>query len=98
MIGSPAAEKAVESCETDRVLHRSVQAETVISSDLLLAFSIDPSARQRLLDGVDDIDMTSRSETEIARFEKMRPAWMPRILPSSEEPLPDDIRKGHCRR
>ena len=76
------------------VSNPSVQAETVISSDLFLAFSNDPSARQRLLDGVDDIDMTLRSETEIARFETTRPAWMPRILPSSGEPLPDDIRKG----
>lgn len=51
-------------------------------SDRVLPFTIDPSVKQRLLDGIGDIYMTLKSEREIALFEKARPTWMPKTLPA----------------
>lgn len=40
-------------------------------------FPIDSHARERLLQGLDDIGLTLQHEAEIAAYERGRPAWMP---------------------
>jgi len=40
-------------------------------------FELDDYTRWRLLEGLDDIDLTLRNQADIAAFEKTRPAWLP---------------------
>jgi 3-isopropylmalate/(R)-2-methylmalate dehydratase small subunit len=47
-------------------------------------FEIDDYTRWRLLEGLDDIGLTLRSEDRIAQFEARREAWRPRTLPVPE--------------
>jgi len=49
--------------------------------DLEVAFDIDDYTRWRLLEGLDDIGLTLRSEDKISQFEARREAWRPRTLP-----------------
>jgi 3-isopropylmalate/(R)-2-methylmalate dehydratase small subunit len=42
-----------------------------------LVFDIDDYTRWRLMEGLDDVDLTLRQEQEIAAYESRRPAWMP---------------------
>lgn len=44
-------------------------------------FEIDAFKKQCLLNGLDAIGLTLQHETEIAKFEAGRPAWMPRVAP-----------------
>jgi 3-isopropylmalate/(R)-2-methylmalate dehydratase small subunit len=50
-------------------------------ADLRVPFDIDDYTRWRLLEGLDDIGLTLRSEDKIAQFEARREAWRPRTLP-----------------
>ncbi len=45
-------------------------------------FEIDDYTRWRLLEGLDDIGLTLRDETQITEFEAQREAWRPRTLPA----------------
>ncbi len=45
------------------------------------SFPLDDFTRYRLLEGLDDIDLTMRHEASITTYEKKRPVWMPRIEP-----------------
>jgi 3-isopropylmalate/(R)-2-methylmalate dehydratase small subunit len=54
--------------------------------DLHVPFEIDDYTRWRLLEGLDDIGLTLRSEDRIAAFEAKRESWRPRTLPVP--PLP----------
>ncbi len=49
--------------------------------DIEVPFEIDDYTRWRLLEGLDDIGLTLRSEDKIAQFEARREAWRPRTLP-----------------
>jgi len=40
-------------------------------------FSLDEAVRQRFLHGLDDIDLTLKSEEAIGAYEKARAAWLP---------------------
>jgi 3-isopropylmalate/(R)-2-methylmalate dehydratase small subunit len=42
-------------------------------------FVLDDYARWRLLDGLDDVDLTLRYADDISTFESARPAWLPRV-------------------
>jgi len=42
-------------------------------------FQIDDYTRWRLLNGLDDIDLTLREELRISEFEAARPGWLPRV-------------------
>ena len=44
-------------------------------------FEIDAFKKHCLLNGLDAIGLTLQHESEIARFEAGRPAWMPRVAP-----------------
>jgi len=41
------------------------------------AFPLEDSVRERFLEGLDDIGITLRSESDITDFEVARPAWLP---------------------
>lgn len=48
------------------------------------SFPMDDFTRYRLLEGLDDIGLTLRNETELTRYEAERPGWMPIV----EAPAP----------
>ncbi|MEU1464247.1 3-isopropylmalate dehydratase small subunit [Streptomyces sp. NPDC005727] len=54
---------------------REVRAEGITAS-----FELDENSRWRLLNGLDDISITLRDETDIADYEGKRPAHKPRTL------------------
>jgi 3-isopropylmalate/(R)-2-methylmalate dehydratase small subunit len=57
---------------------REVRYEAVV-----LPFEIDDYTRWRLMEGLDDIDLTLRHADDVDAFESSRPAWKPRTLPAS---------------
>ena len=64
-------------------IHMTVDLERRIATigDIEVPFEIDDYTRWRLLEGLDDIGLTLRSEDKIAQFEARREAWRPRTLP-----------------
>lgn len=58
---------------------------TVHAGSLTVPFSIDDYTRWRLLEGLDDIGLTMRVESDITEFEKTRPGWKPTTLPAKTE-------------
>jgi 3-isopropylmalate/(R)-2-methylmalate dehydratase small subunit len=54
-----------------------LQAREVRAGSIRASFDIDDYTRWRLLEGLDDIGLTMRHVDDIARFEALRPAWMP---------------------
>lgn len=58
-----------------------LEARTVAAGDLVVPFQIDDYTRWRLMEGLDDISLTLRSEDKISEFEAKRPSWMPTTTP-----------------
>lgn len=58
-----------------------LEARVAALGDLRVPFEIDDYTRWRLLEGLDDIGLTLRTEEAIAQFEARREAWRPRTLP-----------------
>ena len=56
-----------------------VERRTVDAHGVRATFALDDFSRTRLLEGLDDIAVTLRRETDIAAYEARRPAWMPRV-------------------
>ena len=56
--------------------------KTVTAGKAQFAFEIDDYTRWRLLEGLDDIGLTLRDETQITEFESRRESWRPRTLPA----------------
>jgi 3-isopropylmalate/(R)-2-methylmalate dehydratase small subunit len=54
-----------------------LESRTVSWDAMSVGFEIDDYTRWRLLEGLDDIDLTLRHADEITQFELRRPAWMP---------------------
>ena len=54
-----------------------LESRTVSWGTTSVGFEIDDYTRWRLLEGLDDIDLTLRHAAEITQFEQRRPAWMP---------------------
>jgi 3-isopropylmalate/(R)-2-methylmalate dehydratase small subunit len=52
------------------------------SAGVRATFPLDATAKERLLRGLDDIEVTLAHASEIAAYESRRPGWLPR-LPSS---------------
>ncbi len=65
-------------------------AKTATIGNLSVPFQIDDYTRWRLLEGLDDIGLTLRSEAHITEFEASRHAWLPQTLPipSGSTPTP----------
>ncbi|AZH83505.1 3-isopropylmalate dehydratase small subunit [Plantibacter sp. PA-3-X8] len=56
-------------------------ARTITVGDLTVSFQVDDYTRWRLIEGLDDIGLTLRSEEQITAFEARRPNWLPRTIP-----------------
>ncbi|SMQ67297.1 3-isopropylmalate dehydratase, small subunit [Plantibacter sp. VKM Ac-1784] len=56
-------------------------ARTITVGDLTVSFQVDDYTRWRLIEGLDDIGLTLRSEEQITAFEARRPTWLPRTIP-----------------
>jgi 3-isopropylmalate/(R)-2-methylmalate dehydratase small subunit len=54
-----------------------LESRTVSWGETSVGFEIDDYTRWRLLEGLDDIDLTLRHADQIAHFEQRRPAWLP---------------------
>lgn len=52
-------------------------ARTITAGEIVAAFEIDDYTRWRLLEGLDDIDLTLRHDSEVAAFEAVRPSHKP---------------------
>ena len=59
-----------------------VKANPVTVGDLTVAFDIDDYTRWRLMEGLDDIGLTLRNESDITDFETRREPWRPTTLPA----------------
>jgi 3-isopropylmalate/(R)-2-methylmalate dehydratase small subunit len=57
-----------------------LQAREVRAGDIVAPLQIDDYTRWRLLEGLDDIDITLSHETDVAAFEATRPSWKPTTL------------------
>jgi 3-isopropylmalate/(R)-2-methylmalate dehydratase small subunit len=59
-----------------------LEARTVTAGTTQFSFEIDDYTRWRLLEGLDDIGLTLRNESDITEFESRREAWRPKTLPA----------------
>ena len=76
---------AIEADPGVRITVDLVAREAVIA-DIRVPFEIDDYTRWRLLEGLDDIGLTLRSEDKIAAYEARRESWRPRTLPVPQLP------------
>ena len=56
-------------------------AKTVQAKEVVCRFEVDDYTRYRLLEGLDDIDLTLGNVGDIEAFEKSRPGWLPVTTP-----------------
>jgi 3-isopropylmalate/(R)-2-methylmalate dehydratase small subunit len=56
-----------------------LEAREVRAGDVTAAFDLDDFTRWRLMEGLDDIGLTLRHESEISEFESARPSWLPAV-------------------
>ena len=59
-----------------------LQNRTVTCGAVTAGFGLDDYTRWRLMEGLDDIGLTLRTEQEIAAFETSRPSFKPATLPA----------------
>jgi 3-isopropylmalate/(R)-2-methylmalate dehydratase small subunit len=58
------------------VIEVDLERQVVQVGDFAVEFDFDPTARHRLLHGLDPIGITLQNEDAIARFEATRPSWL----------------------
>ena len=58
----------------------SLEDMTVTGGGATYPFEVDDYTRWRLMEGLDDIGLTLRSEDAITEFEAQRPAWKPKTV------------------
>lgn len=75
-------EKLWATIETDptRTVTVDLDAREVRAGDLVAPFQIDDYTRWRLLEGLDDIEITLSHVDDITAYEATRPAWKPATL------------------
>ncbi|MGG2458932.1 3-isopropylmalate dehydratase small subunit [Streptomyces sp. RGM 3693] len=77
-------QKLVESDPTAEItvdlVDREVRAEGLDGTEVAAGFELDENARWRLLEGLDDISLTLREESDIAAYEANRPSFKPRTI------------------
>jgi 3-isopropylmalate/(R)-2-methylmalate dehydratase small subunit len=59
-----------------------LETRTVTAGTTQFTFEIDDYTRWRLLEGLDDIGLTLRNESDITEFESRRESWRPKTLPA----------------
>jgi 3-isopropylmalate/(R)-2-methylmalate dehydratase small subunit len=78
-----AVQKLWEAIEEDPQLEIVIDVEhkrvAVPTIGLDVAFDLDDFTQYRLLNGLDDIGLTMRHDSEIAGYEQNRPAWLPAV-------------------
>ena len=57
-----------------------LEARQVRAHGVLAPFELDDFTRWRLMEGLDDIDLTLRHAEEVEDFERRRPTWKPSAL------------------
>lgn len=67
-----------------------VAARTVSVGDLTESFQLADYAQWRLLEGLDDVGLTLRHESEIAAYEASRPSWLPVVAAAGVSAGPAD--------
>lgn len=74
-----------DALEADPSMEVTVDLEKreVRAAEQVWQFELDEHTRWRLLEGLDDIDLTLRDESEITAFETERPQWLPMTLPAA---------------
>ena len=85
-VAAEVAEALMAAVEADPavVVTIDVEARTLTAAaGVSTTFPLDDFTRMRVLDGLDDIGLSLRSEAEIVAYEAARPAWMPRLEPAS---------------
>ena len=60
-----------------------LEDRTISAATAVVPLTIDDYTAWRLLEGLDDIGLTLRKQSEIAAFESARPDWKPRIPTAS---------------
>jgi 3-isopropylmalate/(R)-2-methylmalate dehydratase small subunit len=65
--------------DPDTELVVDLETRTVTGPQVRAGFAIDDFTRMRLLDGLDDIDLTLRHEDAIASYEAARQVWLPTV-------------------
>ncbi|MGO1973314.1 MAG: 3-isopropylmalate dehydratase small subunit [Propionibacteriaceae bacterium] len=83
-VEQPIVEQLWEIIESDPSIELVVDlvARTIIAGDLEVDFTVDEYTRWRLMEGLDDIGLTLRSEESITAFEQARKAFLPTTLPA----------------
>jgi 3-isopropylmalate/(R)-2-methylmalate dehydratase small subunit len=78
-VEQPVVEQLWAAVEQDPDLAVTVDltARSVSWGDVTAPFDVDDYTRWRLLEGLDDVDLTLRHEAQIRAFEEHRPAWLP---------------------
>ncbi|MBH0115987.1 3-isopropylmalate dehydratase small subunit [Salinibacterium sp. NG253] len=88
LLAAQLAEEDIETLwalvEADPEVEITVDLETrsVSAGSAQFSFEIDDYTRWRLLEGLDDIGLTLRNESDITEFESRREAWRPTTLPA----------------
>ncbi len=76
-------EALLRAVEDDPALEITIDVERLSveapAAGIVGSLPLDPSTRQRLLEGLDDIGITLRSAGRIDEFEAARPAWLPSL-------------------
>jgi 3-isopropylmalate/(R)-2-methylmalate dehydratase small subunit len=63
--------------QPDLPINVDLAAQTITAGDLAVEFVVDADTRWRLLNGLDDIDLTLQDQDLISAFETSRPSWLP---------------------
>lgn len=63
--------------QPDLPINVDLDAQTITAGDLAVEFAVDADTRWRLLNGLDDIDLTLQDQDLISAFETSRPSWLP---------------------
>ena len=84
VVEQPTVERLWTLVENDPATELTVdlEAREIRAGDLVAPFDIDDYTRWRLLEGLDDIDLTLRHAEIIEAFERDRPTWAPTTLPA----------------
>jgi 3-isopropylmalate/(R)-2-methylmalate dehydratase small subunit len=56
-----------------------LRSRTITAKDIVAPFQVDDYIRWRLLEGLDDIDVSLRHVDDIATYEKTRRPWLPAV-------------------
>jgi len=57
-----------------------LQSRTITAKTIVAPFEVDDYTRWRLLEGLDDISLTLRHETDVTAFEAKRPSYKPTTI------------------